>query len=129
VDPFSQLTRGDVPDQFGQQHFRISQPDGIVAAGPELLRRAFALKDGEVTAVLNHDHSIVYVIRAIEHQDSQEELRNAYLAEANTWDGLPAMTDSHITLAKQSVNADLSGGQGVDWKRPPDRTEQSESEE
>lgn len=128
VDPFSQLTRGDVPDQFGNQRFRLSQPDGIVAAGPELLRRAFALKDGEVAAVLNHDHSIAYVIRAVEHQDSQDELRNAYLAEANTWDGLPAMTDGHITLAKQSVNADLSGGEGVDWKRTPDRTEPDENE-
>jgi len=129
VDPFSELTRGDVPDQFGQQRFRLSQPDGLVAAGPEFMKRVFALKNGEVTAVLNHDHSIAYVVRVVEHQDSQDELRNNYLTEANTWDGIPAMTDGHVTLAQQSVNADLSGGKGVDWKRTPDRTEQSEGEE
>lgn len=120
VDPFSQMTRGDVPDHLGNQQFRLSQPDGIVAPGPEFLRRAFELKDGEVGAVLNNDDSIAYVIRVVEHQIPQEELREAYLSEANTWDGLPAMTNNHVTLGQRSLSAELSGG-GLEWKRTPDR--------
>ena len=72
TDPFSQLTRGDVAvvdGEYRRQPFRLSQPDGIVATGPDFLRRTFELKDGEVCAVLNHDHSIVYVIRVVEHQE------------------------------------------------------------
>jgi hypothetical protein len=130
VDPFSQMTRGDVPDQFGNQRFRLSQPDGIAAPGPDFLRKAFELKDGEVGAALNNDHSIAYVIRAVEHQNSEEELRNAYLAEANTWDGLTAMMDDHVTIAQRLVSADLSGGKGLDWKRNPDRRgEQDENDD
>jgi hypothetical protein len=121
IDPFSFLTRGDVPDQFGQPRFRFSQPDGIVAAGPQLLQRVFELKDGEVGAVLNHDHSIAYVIRVVQHQDSPETLRNAYLSEANSWDGLTAMTESHVNRARGSITADITGGDGVEWKRDPDK--------
>lgn len=128
VDPFSQMTRGDVPDQFGNQRFRLSQPEGIIAPGPAFLREVFKLKDGQVGAVLNNDQSMVYIVRVVEHQNSQDELRNAYLAEANTWDGLPAMTDDHVTIGQRSVGADLSGG-GVDWKRPPDRRAQEEGGE
>ncbi len=129
VDPCSQLTRGDVPDQFGRTRFRISQPDGLVAPGPELLRRIFELKDGEVGAALNHDHSIAYVVRVVEHQNSQDQLRTAYLAEANTWDGLPTLTGERASMAQQYVTADVSGGEGVDWKRDPDQVRQDGEEE
>ncbi|MCI0334967.1 MAG: hypothetical protein L0228_17305 [Planctomycetes bacterium] len=124
VDPFSQLTRGDVPDQFGHTRFRISQPDGLVAPGPELLRRVFELKDGEAGAALNHDHSIAYVVRVVKHQNSRDQLRTAYLAEANTWDGLQTLTGERAVMAQQSVTADVSGGTGIDWKREPDQLRQ-----
>jgi len=125
ADAFSELTRGDVPDQFGQQRFRLSQPDGLVAVGPEFMKRVFALKNGETAAILNHDRTIAYVVRVVEHQYSEDELRNNYLAEANTWDGLPAMTDGHVMIAQQSVSEDLGAGKKIDWKRTPDRAEQS----
>jgi hypothetical protein len=123
VDPFAQLTRGDVPDQMGRQRFRLSQPDGLVAPGPEFMRTVFKLKNGEVTAVLNHDHSIAYIVRMVEHVKPEDELRNAYLAEANTWDGRPTMAGNRAMFAQQLLAADLSGAKGVDWKRTPDQTE------
>jgi hypothetical protein len=129
IDPFSFLTRGDVPDQFGQPRFRFSQPDGIVAAGPALLQRVFELKDGEVGAVLNHDHSIAYVIRVVEHQDPPDTLRTAYLAEANSWDGLNAMIESHVNRARGAIVADITGGKGVDWKRDHDRVRDDSAED
>jgi hypothetical protein len=122
VDPFSYYTRGDVPDRFDMaQRFRLSQPDGIVAAGPELLDKVFALEQGEVGAALNHDHSIAYVIRVVEHQDSPETLRTAYLAEANTWDGLQAMTEQHVGQSRAAIVANIAGADGIDWKRDPDK--------
>jgi hypothetical protein len=119
VDPFSELTRGDVPDQSGVQRFRLSQPDGLVTPGPEFFKRTFELKDGEVGAALNNDHTIAYVIRLVEHQNSQDELRTAYLSEAGNWDGLLAMMERRLGQSQQALVDDLSGG-SLDWKRDPD---------
>jgi hypothetical protein len=127
TDPFSELTRGDVPDQFGMPRYRLSQPDGIVAAGPDFMKKVFELKDGEVGVALNHDHSIAYVIRVVEHFDSEDELRTAYLTDAATWDGLPSMTQEHVARAQQMLVADLSGGP-LDWKRPPDQIRRNDKE-
>ena len=94
TDPFSELTGGDigvVNGQLQQQPYRLSQPDGIVSPGPEFMKQVFQLKDGEVTAALNNDHTIAYVIRMVEHQPPLAELRSAFLAEANNWPGLRSM--------------------------------------
>jgi hypothetical protein len=129
TDPFSQYTGGDVAivgGELQQQPFRLSEPDGIVAAGPAFLRRVFELNEGEVAAVLNHDHSIAYVIRLVEHQNSPDELRSAYLAEANTWPGLRLMIDSHARIAAASLVNDIVKDAGLEWKRPSDQVEQDE---
>lgn len=120
TDPFSELTRGDVPSQFDYQRFRLSQPDGLVAPGLDFFNEAFDLNVGEVGAALNHPHTVAYVIRMVEHQSSPEELRTAFLAEANTWDGLPAMMERHVIEAQNALVTDLAGGQ-LDWKRNPDQ--------
>jgi hypothetical protein len=127
TDAFSQKTRGDVPNQFGMQPYRMSQPEGIVAAGPEFMRKVFALKPGEVGAVLNHDKSIAYVVKLVEHLDSVDELRDAYLAEANTWDGLPISTMNHMQTAQARLLNDVLASANIDWKRDPDvRPQESE---
>ncbi len=99
TDPFSELTGGEVGfanGQFQPTPFRLSQPADIAAPGPDFLKRVFELKDGEVAAALNHDHSIAYVVRLVEHQPPLDELRTAYLAEANTWPGISNMTRVHM---------------------------------
>jgi hypothetical protein len=126
TDPFSQLTHGDVPDQFGRQPFRLSQPDDIVAPGLDFLRQVFSLKDGEVAAVLNNDHSLVYVIRIVEHLNSSDELRNAYLSEVNTWDGLPVIMNEHAQMARQMLFNDVVAEANLDWVRDPDPRPQDE---
>jgi hypothetical protein len=129
TDPFAELTRGDAPDQFGRQRFRLSQPDNIVAAGPEFLGRIFELKDGEVGALLNHDRSIAYVVRIVEHQNSKEELRNAYLSEAATWDGRAMMTNDHTQIAQQLLAQDVTEAAGLKWERPRDQPEKRDEDD
>jgi hypothetical protein len=127
TDPFSQFTGGDVSlvDQRIQP-FRLSQPEGIVAPGPEFMRRVFEMKPGQVAAVQNHDRSIAYVVRLVEHLDSPEELRAAYLSEANSWPGMRLMTTSHAQLAARLLVEDLVAGTGLKWERPPDQIEGEE---
>jgi hypothetical protein len=131
TDPFSRYTGGEVGvvnNQLQREPLRLSQPDGVIAAGPEFMDKVLALKDGEVGAVLNHDHSIAYVVRIAQHQMSPEELRTAYLSEAAYWPGMEIMTSDHFRRGLQLLAADIQKGANIDWKRPADEI-QEEAEE
>ena len=127
TDPFSWLTGGEVSRITGQQQpFRLSEPDGVVAAGPEFMTYVFNLDDGKAGATLNHDHSVAYVVRVADHQLSPEELRMAYLAEANTWPALGSMISGHMQTATRSLLADLRDGANIHWERPADEIAKEE---
>lgn len=132
TDPFAELTGGDVGvvnGQLQQQPYRLGQPADIVAAGPDFMRRASQLKDGEVAAVLNHDHSIAYVVRLVEHQPTLNELRTIYLTEANSWPGLDNMTRGHAQEVMSNLENDILVGSNLEWKRDPDTIEQNDSQD
>lgn len=132
TDPFSRYTGGDVAFVGGrtqQQPFRLSEPTGIVAAGPSFMDKVFSLKEGEVGAVLNHDQSIAYVVRVVQHELSEEELRNAYLAEANNWPGIGIMMNEHLQLGNRLLAEDVLAGRSLVWERDPDLPEQSDDEQ
>jgi hypothetical protein len=131
TDPFSRLTGGDVVLIGGQpqlQPFRLSEPTGIVAAGQQFMDTVFGLKEGEVGSVLNHDRSIAYVVRVIEHQQTPDALHDAYLAEANIWPGLGIMMNEHRQLGTELLAADIFASRAVNWERDPDQPEQAEVE-
>ncbi len=132
TDAFSELTGGDVGvvgGQLQQAPFRLSQPDGIVAPGLDFMKQVFQLKDGQVTAVLNHDHTVAYVVRLVEHQPPMNELHTEYLSEANTWPGLNNMMRDRMQELWTTVQNDILASAHVDWKRKADETEQPESRE
>ncbi len=121
TDPFSYLTVGTISRDTQQvQSFRLSEPDGIVAAGPDFMEQIFNLKDGEVAAAPNHNKSIAYVVRIAEHQNSPEELQQAFLAEADNWYGVEAMARGRFQTAFRVVLADMLESVGVVWERDPD---------
>jgi len=88
------------------------------------MRTAFQLEGPEVGAALNHDHSIAYVLRQVEHQNTQDELRQSFLAEANDWYGLPVMMRDHRDESSQLLVEDILTAAGVEWQRPPDEAPQ-----
>jgi hypothetical protein len=121
TDPFAWLTAGNVsPDTQMLQPFRLSTPEGMVAAGPDLLRTVFTLGEGDVGAQLNNDSSIVYVVRIAEHQDTPAELKQAFLAEADRWYGAPAWARDHHGRLMQELQSSLLESAGVKWERPAD---------
>jgi hypothetical protein len=121
TDPFAWLTAGSVsPDTQMLNPFRLSQPEGIVAVGPTLLRKVFTLGDGDVGAELNNDHTIAYVLRIAEHQDTPAELKQAFLAEADRWYGLPAWARDHHGRMMQDLESSLLESEDVKWERPAD---------
>lgn len=132
TDPFSELTGGDVSlvgGQIQEKPYRLSQPSEIVAAGPGFMQRVFSLKDGQVVAVLNHDHSIAYIMRVVEHQPPASELKNTYLAEANSWFGERQMDQRRVMEAQNSFLLSLMNRLNLKWNRMPDRPTKGESAE
>jgi hypothetical protein len=132
TDSFSELTGGDVGfanGQMQQSPYRLSQPAELTAPGPDMMKRVLQLKDGEVTSALNNDHSIAYVVRVVEHQPPLNELRTAYLAEANSWTGLNLMTRAHVQEVLSTVQHDILASENLKWERDPDKVEQAESQD
>jgi hypothetical protein len=129
TDPFAYFTIGTVSRDTQQvESFRLSEPDGIVAAGPEFMEKVFALQDGEVAAAPNHDRSIAYVVRIAEHQNTPAELQQAFLAEDYNWYGIPVMARGHFRAALGVVIDDLFKSADVKWVRDPDQVIQPEEE-
>ena len=120
TDPFSWLTIGNVSPTTGMVFFRLSEPEGISAAGPAIMESVFSLDEGEVTAELNHDHTVAYVLRIVQHLSGPAQLRRDFLAEADRWYGLPSMTMYRRQVAQQALISDLIAASGVDWQRTPD---------
>jgi hypothetical protein len=126
TDPFALYTGGDVAYATRQlEPFRLSEPDGVVAAGPDFMDKVFQLKPGEVAAVMNHDRSIAYVVRLVEHQMSPEELHNAYLAEAGIWPGMQIMAADRFQRLQRNLAAELVG-ESLKWERTPDQLVQDD---
>ncbi|HEX2476848.1 MAG TPA: hypothetical protein VHK01_18990, partial [Lacipirellulaceae bacterium] len=128
TDPFALYTGGDVAYATRQlEPFRLSEPDDVVAAGPEFMDKVFQLKPGEVAAVMNHDHSIAYVVRLVEHQYSPDELHNNYLAEAGIWPGMQIMAADRFQRLHRNLAAELVGS-SLKWERTPDQLLDEEEE-
>lgn len=131
TDSFSELTGGDVGivnGQFQPKPFRLSQPEGLVAPGPDFMKKVFELKDGQDAGMLNHDHTIAYVVRVVEHQPPLTELHTAYLQDAASWPGAYIMSRAHAQEVGSSLVKDLKDSANLKWERDPDKTERPESE-
>ena len=131
TDPFSELTGGDVGlvnGQLQRQPYRLGQPSDIIAPGPAFLNEVFKLKDGEVGTAFNNDHSIAYVIRVVEHQPPVNELRSAYLAEANNWPGLASMVQGHAQEVASALAADVTTSANLKWERKKDQEQLQEEQ-
>ncbi len=128
TDPFAYLTDTISRDTQQVQSFRLSEPEGIVAAGPAFMEKVFNLKDGEVAAAPNQDNSIAYVVKIAEHQNTPAELQQDFLSEADTWYGLQAMSRARSQTTVRVVVADMLEGADVDWIRDPDQVIQPAEE-
>jgi hypothetical protein len=131
TDPFSFLTVGSIFPQSQQvQSFRLSKPDGIVAAGPDFMEQVFSLQDGEVAGVANHDGSVAYAVKIAQHLDSSDELRQAFLMEDYNWYGTQLMARGHFRTALRAVVDDFNESADVEWERAHDQViRQSEETE
>ncbi|QDT68335.1 periplasmic folding chaperone [Planctomycetes bacterium MalM25] len=123
TDTFSLLSLGRIAPNARQVPLRLSQPEPLVAAGPELLEAAFGIEPGEVIAHLNHDHSIAYLLRIAQRIGTEDELRSNFIRDGDRWVGAGPLMQARAQNKISALLGDLLEGSGLDWTRLPDRTE------
>jgi len=130
TNPFAFFTVGSIiPETQQVRSFRLSEPDGIVAGGPEFMEVVFNLKDGAVGAAPNHNKSVAYVVKIADHQNTPAELQQAFLGEDFAWYGVPAMSRGHYETALRVLVSDMMKSAHVEWERDPDQLIQQTEEE
>jgi hypothetical protein len=120
TDAFAYLTIGRIAPNSRQVPLQMSQPEPLVAAGPELLQGVFDLKPGQVGAELNHDRSIAYVLRIAERIGSEEELRREFLRDGDRWLGAEALNTQRARTKVMALVGNLLEESGLEWERTPD---------
>ncbi len=126
---FTFLTTGDIAPMSGAPNYRMSQPEGVKKVGPDFMKEVFRLKQGEVTAALNHDHSIAYVVRLADEFETTEELRSKFLEEANSWPGRGLFRNANRQQAQQAVLGEMVREWNVDYHAPEKEKDEDESDE
>jgi hypothetical protein len=115
TDFFSFLTFGTTANM--QQGVRLGDAPPLEAVGPDMMRKAFELKDNEVAAMLNYDQSNAYVFRIDRRESTPEELRNLFLKEANNWYGGGIMLRGHVETQEREILAEILENSGLDEER------------
>ena len=119
VEPFAfaQVTAGDMAPMSPLVLYEFSQPEGIEAAGPGFVEKVFEAEAGDVLAVPNYNRSIFYIVRIKNYLQTEEQLREAFLREAQGWPGFQAMRFRRLRDDNQTFYTSLLESNNIDWKR------------
>lgn len=115
--PFSWLTLGNVPAESGGLP-QMSEVTGLDQAGPEFMKTVFSLQPGGLGVAMNVPEDTVYVIRIIDFEPSQEELRDEFARE-NPERYLSAAREDRFKIYEDWI-ADLNKEADVTWLRQAD---------
>jgi len=100
TDLFSWINFGSTPIEL-QRGPRIGDAPPLSPVGNNFMIRAFELKPESVISLLNFDHSDAYVLKLATRERTEEELRAAFLSEANSSQAMRAMVNNRIQGAMQ----------------------------
>ncbi len=82
----SWLTFGTTPADM-RRGPRLGEAPPLEAVGIEFMAKVFELEPDQKVALQNHDRSQTYVLQLSRREQTQEEMRQQFLAEANSWYG------------------------------------------
>jgi hypothetical protein len=121
--PFSWMTTG----ALGFGRLDISPVPGIELAGTEFMEAVFALKPGETGTAPNNAHTVVYVVRVLAQEPSDENLREQFLESGHVAFMPESPTWQISQVENQKISADFFKGLEKDmrlvWNRPEDDPE------
>lgn len=116
VGPFSWLSQGTVPQ--GTSPF-VSDPDGLVMAGEDLMRAVFAVEPEQGTTAFNEPQTICYALRVVSLEPPEAELREKFLAAKNDQQRIATVAQSAFSEAFGDWLKQLETKHGLQWKRQP----------
>ena len=125
---FTLRTQGDFA-ATGQMDYRLSQPEGLENVDGVFLTELFKLNQGETTALLNFDKSIVYVVRIADEVESPELLRSNFLEEANYWLGRFYYRNRKLQNLRPATAQTLMQDLNIEWQRPEETETTDEAAE
>ena len=124
--PFSWLTVGNVPSQPNAAP-RLSEIDGLDQAGQEFMKTVFGLQPGGVGVAINEPEDTVFVVRVIEFEPSEEQLRDEFARE-NPNRYMAAARDDQFAIYEDWI-ADLNKDAKVHWNKEADARRQQADDE
>ncbi len=113
---FAKITPGGMSPTSFMVDYRLSQPEGLQAIGPEFITKVFEAEPGDVLAIENFDRSIAYVVRVKSHLETPEKLRETFLTETDSWLGRRTMLQANRSAAQQRLFGDLFDAKKIEWQ-------------
>lgn len=114
--PFSWLSGGSLAFGFGEPE--ISPVMGIDLAGREFMEGVFKLSPGQTGTAPNLPHTVVYVVRAVSQEPSEEILRQQFLETGVTFPLLMVASRERGEVLRDWYES-LDKEMKVVWHRPP----------
>lgn len=118
VGPFSWLSQGTVPQNTPPS---ISDPEGLVMAGEDLMRTVFALEPEQAGVAFNEPQTICYALRVIGLEPPVTELREKFLAAKDDQRRISMVAQTAFSDAFSAWLEQLETKHGLQWKRQPRR--------
>lgn len=118
VGPFSWLTQGSVPQGTPPS---LSDPEGLVMAGEELMRTVFALEPEQAGVAFNEPQTICYALRVVGLEPPVAELREKFLAAKDEQRRISMVAQAAFSDAFSAWMEQLETKHGLEWKRQPRR--------
>ncbi len=112
TDMFSWLTFGTTQAEM-QRGPRLGEAPPLQGVDAEFMTEAFKLQPDQRIALLNHDHSSAYVVQLDRREQAEAEMRQQFLAEANTWYGGRVMNSVRGGAAQRRLLAQLAEQMGL----------------
>ena len=81
------------------------------------MTQAFDLKPEQKTALLNHDHSNAYLLQLDRRELTEAEMRQQFLAEANSWYGGRVMNSARWGASQRQLLGQLSKQTGLNLEK------------
>lgn len=116
VGPFSWLSQGTVPQGTPPL---VSDPDGLVMAGEDLMKAVFALAPEQGAAAFNEPQTICYALRMVSEEPPTEELQRKFLESKNDQRRIALVAQSAFSEAFGDWFKQLETKHGLQWKRQP----------
>jgi len=116
-DPFTWLTQGSATSDGSQQAPRLTPIPKLNNAGPEIMRKVFAMKEGEIGVAWNFPQNVMYVIQLKKFEESESVLHARFMSYNFDRYGSAGMELGE--RVQQGWLGTIQNQQGLRWLRQP----------